>query len=200
MCASPDNPPTDASKSTPDAASEPDLLPVIYDELRRLAGRYLRDRPGVRTLQPTAVVHEAYLKLLDRGTVAPETRTHFFAVAAQAMRWVVADYARERNAQKRGGGRHRVTLSAADGAGGPGDDEVDLAALDEALRRLGERDARAARVVELRYLSGLTIEETAAALDISIGTVKNEWRWARAWLMGELGGEGGGASGEGPSS
>ena len=156
------------------------LVPHVYDELRRLAGRYLqRERPG-HTLQATALVHEAFLKLVDQH--APwQNRAHFFGVAAQLMRRILVDYAREHAAAKRGGGVARVELDeAAVGAMGI---DINLLALDEALTRLAALDGRQARIVELKFFAGLTLEETAEVLDISAATVSREWTIARAWLF-----------------
>jgi len=174
------------------------VLPAIYNELRALAARYMsRRRPG-ETLQPTALVHEAYLRLAEGHSVDVRSRTHFFAMAAQAMRWVLADHARQRGADKRGGGWHRVTLNEAITPGGS-DRELDTTTLLDLLDTLSKRDARAARIVELRFLAGLSIAETAEALSLSEGTIKNEWRWVRAWLIEQLApGDGGGGGGEEP--
>ncbi len=170
-----------------------ELLPLVYGELRRLAARYLRtQRPG-HTLQTTALVHEAYLRLVGPvGAGADwQGRAHFFGVAARAMRSILVDHARARQAAKRGGGVRALTLGAADAAGARADraaeSEVDVVALDDALARLADMDARQARVVELRYFAGLSIEETALALGISHATVEREWRTARLWLRRELG-------------
>jgi len=159
------------------------LMGIVYAELRRLAAHYLsRERTG-HTLQPTALVHEAYVRLIDQR-VPWQGRTHFFGVAAQMMRRVLVDHARSRQAEKRGGDGERVTLSAAEGlAQTPG---IDLLALDAALEKLGALDERQARIVELRYFGGLTNEETALAIGVSAATVKREWTLARAWLKREL--------------
>ena len=159
------------------------LMEIVYAELRRLAAQYLsRERSG-HTLQPTALVHEAYVRLVDQR-VPWESRAHFFGVAAQMMRRVLVDHARSRRAEKRGGDSDRVTLSAAEGlAKTP---EIDLVALDAALEKLAALDPRQARIVELRYFGGLTNEETAEALGVSVATVKREWALARAWLKGKL--------------
>ena len=167
------------------------LLAAIYDELRRQAARAMR-REGEHTLQPTALVHEAYLRLIDQTRVEWRSRAHFFGTAAQMMRRVLVDHARGRHAAKRGGERQQVTLGAADDAGvgsGDADSTVELMALHDALDRLATLDADQARVVELRYFGGLNIEETAEAMDSSPATVKREWAIARAWLRRELAGE-----------
>lgn len=169
------------------------LLPAIYGELRALAASYMsRRRPG-ETLQPTALVHEAYLRLAEGHSIDVRSRTHFFAMAAQAMRWVLADHARQRGADKRGGDWRRVTLNEAITPGGS-DRELDTTTLLDLLDTLSKRDARAARIVELRFLAGLSIAETAEALSLSEGTIKNEWRLVRAWLIEQL--APGGATGE----
>jgi len=170
------------------------LFPVVYDELRRLAQR-VRQGPAMETLNTTALVHEAYLRLVGpEHEMSFESRAHFLAVTAKAMRHVLVDYARRRGAAKRGGGALRVDLTAALGAYAPPDDAT-LIAVDDALLRLGRLDARKARVVECRVFGGLTLDETAAALDVSAATVKRDWRMAQAWLWRELadapGGDGG---------
>lgn len=160
------------------------LVPLVYDELRRLAGHYMREERVDHTLQPTALVHEAYLKLADQRRVQWAGRTHFVAVAATAMRRILLDHARRHKAEKRGGGR-KATLE--DGLAVTPDEQVDILALDEALTRLEAVDPRQARLVELRFFGGLNIEETAEALDVSPTTIKRDWRFARAWLRRELG-------------
>lgn len=161
------------------------LMPAIYDELRRQAARYLRqERPG-HTLQTTALIHEAYLRLVDQKNVQWQNRTHFFAIAAQLMRRILVDHARQRQAAKRGGDALRVTLNESMALSEEPD--VNLVALDEALNRLAEIDPQQARVVELRFFSGLSIEETAEALGISPRTVKRDWNVAKAWLRREIG-------------
>jgi len=172
-----------------DAAGEhPDLqalLPAVYAELRRLAAHYLRgERPG-QTLQPTALVHEAYLKLQKDRPERWQNRAHFCAIAAHAMRQVLIERARARDALKRGGGAPRVTFD--EGLPAAADDRgIDMVALDTALERLAQLDAGQARIVELRFFGGLSIEETAEAMDISPATVKRHWALARAWLAKEL--------------
>jgi RNA polymerase sigma factor (TIGR02999 family) len=169
-----------------------ELLPLVYGELRRQAARHLRaQRPG-HTLQTTALVHEAYLRLVrQRGAGADwQGRSHFYGVAARAMRSILVDHARARRAAKRGGGAPVISLSSAavadDDPGGVQESEVDVIALDQALARLAELDGRQARVVELRYFGGLSIEETARTLGVSHATVEREWRTARLWLRREL--------------
>lgn len=161
------------------------LLPVVYDELRRQAHRYLRRERQNHTLQTTALIHEAYLRLIEQRNLRLESRTHFFAVAANLMRQILVDYARERHRLKRGGKADNLPLDeaflvAAD------ESDIDLLALDEALTRLAEMDYQQVHVVELRFFSGLSIEETADALGISPATVKRDWSVAKAWLKHEL--------------
>lgn len=166
----------------PKAAAE--LLPVVYHELRSLAGRYLRGQRNDHTLQPTALVHEAYLKMINQSQARWQDRAHFFAVAATAMRQILVSHAVARAAHKRGGGRAKVALqSDIIGAEEPGFDPI---ALDESLRRLAELDERKAKVVELRFFSGLTVDEVAEVLGVSKSTVEGDWRMARAWLSREL--------------
>ena len=167
-----------------DPRSVDSLLPLVYQELRRLAASYLRhERPG-QTLQPTALVNEAYLRLLKDRPDRWQNRAHFCAIAAHSMRQILIERARARGAQKRGGARARVTLDEALVAGGTRD--IDLVALDEALARLAALDPEQARLVELRFFGGLTVEETAEAMNISPATVKRHWTVARAWLAREL--------------
>lgn len=159
------------------------LAPLVYDELRRIAAAYMRrERPG-QTLQPTALVHEAYLRLAHAGTPWHDKR-HFVGIAARSMRQILVERARARGAQKRWAGLNRVSLS--DSLAVAADPESMLPALDEALARLETIDAEQARIVELRYFAGLTIEETAEALGISPATLKRRWSLARAWLFREL--------------
>jgi len=156
------------------------LLPMIYDELRRLAHSFLnRERPG-HTLQTTALVHEAYLKLIDQRDARWQNRAHFFAIASQAMRRILTDSARKHLAAKRGGNGEKVSLADVD-AVTPERDRA-LLALDEALDKLAEIDPDQSRIVELRYFGGLTIEETAEVMKLSPATIKRDWAMARAWL------------------
>lgn len=171
-------------------ASAEELLPLVYQDLRRLAERYMsRERPG-HTLQPTALVHEAYLKLVDQTRVNWKGKSHFFAVGAQAMRRLLIDHARGRRREKRGGARRRVTLAE---SLFPSDErELDfeeLLSLNTALDRLANVEARAAQVVELRFFGGLSVPEVAHVLDVSTRTVEGDWTYARAWLRRELSGE-----------
>ena len=161
-----------------------ELIPLVYEELRRLAQRHLRGERSGHTLQPTAVVHEAYLKLVDQKRITWKNSRQFFAVAAQTMRRLLVDHARRRDADKRGGGATRVPLEDAE-ASTPAR-EVDVIALDRALERLAALDGTQAKVVELRYFAGLTVEETADVLGTSPSTVAREFRVARAWLQREL--------------
>ncbi|HEY7292111.1 MAG TPA: ECF-type sigma factor [Vicinamibacterales bacterium] len=159
------------------------LAPLVYDELRRLAGAYMRrERPG-QTIQATALVHEAYLRLANAGSPWTDKR-HFVGIAARSMRQILVERARARGAQKRWAGLNRVSLS--DSLAVAADAETMLPALDDALARLEQIDAEQARIVELRYFAGLSIEETADALAISPATVKRRWSLARAWLFREL--------------
>lgn len=163
------------------------LMPLLYDELRRLAGALLRGERSGHTLQPTALVHEAFLRLLGERRVDAPARARFFAVAATAMRRVLVDHARTRRRLKRGGGETVVTLPTGLAAEGPLA-PVDLLALDVALDRLARLDAQQAQIVELRYFAGLSIEETAELIGTSPATVKRNWTSARAFLLRELGG------------
>lgn len=161
-----------------------ELFPVVYDELRRLARFQLQREHGARTLQTTALVHEAYFKLVDHHDVDWKDRSHFFAVAARAMRQVLVDRARRRNAKKRGGEASKITLQ--EEFLGSFDQDEAILALDEALKQLEQWDERQSRVVEYRFFAGLTVEEAAAVLDVSASTVKRDWRTAKAWLYREM--------------
>jgi RNA polymerase sigma factor (TIGR02999 family) len=167
-----------------DQAALDELLPLVYNELRRQARRYMRAQPAGHTLQTTALVHEAYLRLVGQSSVEWKGRGHFFGVAAKAMRSILVDHARARSAAKRGGPVSAITLDEG-GIAGP-QAIVDVLALDEALGRLAELDPRKSQLVELRYFGGLGIEEAAAVLGVSPATVKREWITARAWLRREL--------------
>lgn len=166
------------------------LTPLVYDELRRLASRYLRsERPG-HTLQSTELVHEAYFKLAGQHSVSWQNRAHFFGVAAQLIRRILVDYARSRHAAKRGAEGQRLSLDVAMAI--PRSRDLDLVALDDALQDLAKIDARQSRVVELRFFAGLTLEETAEVLQMSLATAKRDWVAAKAWLSREiLGGQSG---------
>jgi len=170
--------------SNGDVQARDKLMSVVYDELRRMARRYMSSENPGHTLQPTALVHDAYLRLVDQSLVKWQNRAHFFGVAAQVIRHVLVDHARERHALKRGGASFKVTLTedviAAEQV------DLDLVGLDDALQRLTALDSRQGRIVELRFFGGLSIEETAAVLNVSPATVKREWIMARAWLNREL--------------
>ncbi len=161
------------------------LMPLVYDELHRQAASFLRKERQGHTLQTTALINEAYLKLIDQRNVNWESRTHFFAIAAQAMRRILVDYAKAAHRKKRGGDDIKLPLEEAMTVAAE-ETPVDLIALDEALNKLATRDEQQARVVELRYFSGLTLEETAEALHISRATVANDWSMAKVWLYREL--------------
>jgi RNA polymerase sigma factor (TIGR02999 family) len=167
-----------------------ELLAVVYAELHRQAARAMRREADDHTLQATALVHEAYLRLVDQRRVEWRNRAHFFGIAAQMMRRILVDHARGRDAAKRGGGVASVTLSDADAVAdaGASDDAVEILALHDALERLATLDPDQARVVELRYFGGMNIDETAEVMGISPATVKREWAVARAWLKRELSG------------
>jgi RNA polymerase sigma factor (TIGR02999 family) len=160
------------------------LMPIVYEELRRQAARYLRHERDGHTLQTTALVHEAYVRLIDQAGVRWQSRAHFFAIAAELMRRILVDHARKRNAAKRGGDAVRVTLDEAVRSSGPKD--LDLVAVDEALTRLAALDQQQARIVELRFFGGLNVDETAEVLGISERTVKRDWIVAKAWIRREL--------------
>jgi len=164
------------------------VLPQIYDELRALAAQHLRKERAGHTLQATALVNEAFLRLSGRERVHVEARVQFFAVAAQAMRRVLVDHARRRRAEKRGGPETPVPLTEVAEAALTASPLVDVLDVDEALTRLAALDERQARVVELRFFAGMEVEEIAAALDVSASTVQREWRMARAWLRHQLAG------------
>ena len=163
-----------------------DLIPLVYEELHRLAAHYLRHERSGHTLQPTALVHEAYLRLSGLHEMQLQNRTHFYGASAHVMRRVLVDHARRRNAEKRGGGDPMPPALAAIDA--PIDLRLDLVALDQALERLTSLAPEKARVVELRYFGGLSVDETAEYLGVSERTVKRHWRFARAWLFRTLSG------------
>ena len=175
-----------AEWSRGDKAALHRLVPLIYPELRRIAGHQLRRERSDHTLQPTALVHEVFLQLVDQRHATWESRAQFFAVAAQLMRRILVDHARSRGALKRGGAITRVALDlqAVDASTDPVAAEV--LAVDQALERLAERDPDQARIVELRFFGGLSVEETAHVMQRSARTVKREWRIAKAWLFREL--------------
>jgi RNA polymerase sigma factor (TIGR02999 family) len=161
------------------------LLPQVYAELRRLAASYFRRERPHHTLQPTALVHEAFVKLVDQRAVRWQNRAHFFGIAAQLMRRILVDHARARDAAKRGAGEAPLSLEECQ-LTAPGVD-VEILALDEALTRLASMDPQQSRVVELRFFAGLTMDETAEVLHVSPATVGREWTLARAWLYAEIG-------------
>jgi RNA polymerase sigma factor (TIGR02999 family) len=167
-----------------DARAARDLLPLVYEELRTLAWARLRKAPPGQTLQPTALVHEAYLRVVGSEDPGWDGRGHFFAAAARAMRDILVEQARRKAALKRGGDRHRIAIENADPAIEPPSDNV--LAVDEAVKRLEQDDPRKGQIVNLRYFARMTTAETAAALGISVGTVEREWRYIRTWLQREL--------------
>lgn len=184
--------------SAGDASPVSRLLPLVYQELKAMAESHLRHERSGHTLQATALVHEAYLKLVEQRSTDWQNRGHFFAIAAQAMRRILCNHARDRSRQKRGGKRKRVDLS--DSIVLAEAPEVEFDALDDALVKLGAMDERKVRIVELRFFAGLSIEEIARFLEVSTATVKREWTLAKAWLARELASERGeadsGVSGE----
>jgi RNA polymerase sigma-70 factor, ECF subfamily len=167
-------------------ASADVLLTLVYDELRKIAGRYLRKERSGHTLQPTALVHEAYMKLIDISDINWQDRAHFFAVSANVMRRILVDHARAKLADKRGGESERIALE--DAVSLSNEPNIDLIAVDEALKELAQFDEQQSRIVELRFFGGLTIEETAHVAGISAATVKREWSMAKAWLHRKLAG------------
>jgi RNA polymerase sigma-70 factor (ECF subfamily) len=173
-----------ARASGGDSRAADELLPLVYEKLRTLARELMvQERPD-HTLQPTALVHEAYLKLIDQTRAHWRDRAHFFSVAALALRRILVDHARGHERAKRGGGRTKLQLD--EGLIAAYEQTVDLLGLDDALARLAQQDAQRARVVELRFFAGLSTDETAAVLNVSTRTVERQWRYARAWLFREL--------------
>jgi RNA polymerase sigma factor (TIGR02999 family) len=166
------------------AGSESELMDLLYDELRALARRQMRREAVGHTLQTTALVHEAYLRLFDKGTIDWNSRTHFFAVAGQVMRRVLVDHARGRRAAKRGGDAQRVELTDLSGSQSLPIDQI--LAVDEALTELGKKEPRQARMVELHLFAGLTLQETAEVLGVCVRTVKRDWEFAQAWLYRQM--------------
>jgi RNA polymerase sigma factor (TIGR02999 family) len=167
-----------------DGGALEELMPLVYDELRRMAKRYMSSQPSGHTLQTTALIHEAYLKLADQKEKHWQNRAHFFAVAARAMRHILVDHARTRQAEKRGGATEFVSLE--DVAVISNERAAEVVALDDALENLFALEERKGRVVELRYFGGLSVEETAEVLKISPETVTRDWRFAKTWLLREL--------------
>jgi RNA polymerase sigma factor (TIGR02999 family) len=171
-----------------DAGALDRLVPLVYDELRRVARAHLRREPPGHSLQATALVHEVYLRLVDVNRMKLESRSHFFAVAARLMRQILVDHARRKRAGKRGGG---VTMMSLDGVSPAAPtSSVDVLALDQALDALSSLDVQQCRVVELRFFAGLSIDEAAEALDVSTATVERDWAMAKAWLYQRLFGSG----------
>jgi len=170
--------------SNGDQAALEQLTPLVYSELRRLAGRYLRKERPDHTLQSTALVHEAFIRMIDQRNVRWQNRAHFFGVAAQMIRRILVDHARSRYASKRGSGAPRLSLDEAIAL--PDRKDLDLVALDDALNSLAKFDPQQARIVELRFFTGLTVEETAEVLGISPATVKRDWVTAKAWLYRDI--------------
>ena len=167
-----------------DKAALDRLMPLVYTELRRIANRYLQGERSDHTLQSTALVHEAYVRMTEQNLPEWQNRAHFFAVAAQIMRQILVDYARSHRASKRGGDVYKLALEEAEEQ--PRVIDVDIVALDDALKSLAEMDEQQSRVVELKFFGGLSIEDTAEVLGISSSTVKRDWITARAWLYREL--------------
>ena len=168
-----------------DQAALEKLMPLVYDELRRLASNYLRRERATHTLQPTALVNEAYLKLVDQRSAKWQNRAHFFGISAQLMRRILVDHARQHQAVKRGGSnQQRLSITSAERVAKQ--PEVDLLALNEALDELTHMDPQQARIVELKFFGGLSIDETAEVLRISHATVERDWKMARAWLRSQL--------------
>ncbi|QQS35956.1 MAG: sigma-70 family RNA polymerase sigma factor [Ignavibacteriales bacterium] len=161
-----------------------ELLPHVYNELRKLSSKYLRDEYRNHTLQTTELVHEAYIKLVGDQNIAWQSRAHFFGIAANSMRHILVDHARKRNSQKRGEGKENLSLEDVFHLSDKSDEQ--LIALDEALKKLEQVEERSCKIVELRYFSGLTIEEAAEVLDISPATAKRDWTFAKAWLYREI--------------
>jgi RNA polymerase sigma factor (TIGR02999 family) len=167
-----------------EASASAELMPLVYDELRRVAQNYLNQERPNHTLQATALVHEAYLRLVKQTEVDWQDRAHFFGMAAQMMRHILVDHARKKRAEKRGGFGERMTLAEA--VSFPEQIDFDLVALDDALNGLTRLDPQQSKIVEMRFFGGLTIEETSTALGVSVATVNREWRLAKAWLLREL--------------
>jgi RNA polymerase sigma factor (TIGR02999 family) len=170
--------------SAGDATALDHLMPLVYQELHRAAEQYLRKERDNHTLQPTALVNEAFMRLVDQNRVTWQNRSHFVAVSAQLMRRILVDHGRRRTADKRGSGS--ATIAIEEGMDWPETHDLDLVALDEALTALAAVDPQQSKVVELRFFGGLSVDETAEALGISASTVKREWRMARAWLLRQL--------------
>jgi RNA polymerase sigma factor (TIGR02999 family) len=168
-----------------DKAALDKLMPIVYDELRRIASHYLRRQRANQTLQTTALVHEAYLRLIGKEDIDWQNRAHFFGVAARMMRYILIDYALAQQTEKRGGGN--IKLSLDEGIEVPDRKDLDIETLNEALNTLAAVDERKSQIVELRFFAGLSNEEIAEVLGTSLATVNREWRMAKAWLRSELG-------------
>jgi RNA polymerase sigma-70 factor (ECF subfamily) len=173
-----------ANWSQGDQGALEELMPLVYGELRRLASSYLRRERSNHTLQSTALVHEAFMRLVGQQDVQWRNRAHFYAIAAQMIRRILVDYARSQNAEKRGSGAVKLALD--DAMAVPLQAGIDLLGLNDALDRLAELDARQSRIVELRFFTGLSIEETAEVMHLSPASIKREWNTARAWLFREM--------------
>ncbi len=171
-----------------DSEASEAIIPLLYEELRAIAAQCLKTERRGHTLQPTALVHEAFLKLVDQKNADYRSRGHFMAIAAMVMRRILVSHAEKRSAAKRGGGAARVPLD--EGLGASGEKGVDLVALDEAMNKLARRDPRKAKVVEQRFFAGIEMSQIAENLGVSLSTVKRDWEYARTWLMREI--EGGG--------
>ena len=167
-----------------DKAALDELIPIVYDELRKLAASYLRRKAGPHTIQATALVHEAYVRLADQSSITMENRAQFYGLAAKVMRDILVDHARKRLSRKRGGDQLRLSLTSAERLGRK--PEVELVALDDALKVLATTNPQHSRVIELRFFAGLTIEETAHVMSLSHATTERYWSFARAWLRREL--------------
>ena len=174
-----------ANWSKGDQAALEQLMPLVYGELRRLAGAYLRRERSNHTLQSTALVHEAFMRLVQQQDVQWRNRAHFYAIAAQMIRRILVDYARSQHAEKRGSGAIKLALDEAMAVPQTGAD-IDLLGLNDALDRLAELDERQGKIVELRFFAGLSIEETAEVMHLSPASIKREWQTARAWLFREM--------------
>jgi RNA polymerase sigma factor (TIGR02999 family) len=161
-----------------------DILPIVYKELHKISSKYLRDEFRNHTFQTTELVHEAYLKMIGEKKISWQSKAHFLGIAAKSMRQILVDYTRKRNAKKRGEGKSKISLDDAPVISAETDEQI--LALDEALTKLESIDERSSKIVELRYFSGLTIEETAEYLQISPATIKRDWNFAKAWLYREM--------------
>ena len=167
-----------------DSAASDEIVPLLYEELRSIAGRCLKSERQGHTLQPTALVHEAFLKLVNQSKANYSSRGHFMAIAAMVMRRILVNHAERRGAAKRGGGAARIPLDT--GMGATTEPDLDLVALDEAMNKLAQRDARKAKVVEQRFFAGIEMSQIAENLGVSLSTVKRDWEYARTWLMREI--------------